>query len=68
MLNLGKNQMEWVYQHLGHTKGVHKEHYRQMSGLLERTKISKMFLIQDLNLAGKFKDKSLEEIDIRGME
>ncbi|KAK3082485.1 hypothetical protein FSP39_007930 [Pinctada imbricata] len=57
--------MEWVYQHLGHTKAVHKEHYRQMSGLLERTQVSKMFLIQDLNLTSKFKGRKLDELDIK---
>jgi hypothetical protein len=66
MLNLNKNEMDWVYQHLGHTKAVHKEHYRQMSSLLERTQVSKMLLIQDLNLMSKFKGKKLEEMDIKG--
>ncbi|XP_069120721.1 uncharacterized protein [Argopecten irradians] len=65
MLNLDKNQLDWMYQHLGHTKAVHKEHYRQMSGLVERTQISKMFLIQDLNLTSKFKGKKLDEVDIK---
>lgn len=66
MLNLNKNEMEWVYQHLGHTKSVHKEHYRQMSGLLERTQVCKMFLVQDLNLTGKYKGQNLSEMDISG--
>ncbi|OWF49393.1 hypothetical protein KP79_PYT01077 [Mizuhopecten yessoensis] len=65
MLNLDKHQMEWMYNHLGHTKQVHKEHYRQMSGLLERTQISKILMVQDLNLMSKFKNKRLEELDIK---
>lgn len=66
MFNLDKHQMDWVYNHLGHTKSVHKQHYRQMSALVERTQISKLFLIQDLNLTTKFKGKKLEELDIKG--
>ncbi|XP_060085228.1 uncharacterized protein LOC132564597 [Ylistrum balloti] len=65
MLNLNRNQLDWVCQHLGHTKAVHKEHYRQMSGLVERTEISKLFLIQDLNLTSRFKGKRLDEVDIK---
>ena len=66
MLNLDKFQMDWVCNHLGHTKSVHKEHYRQMSGLVERTQISKLLLIQDLNLTSKFRGKKLEDMDIKG--
>lgn len=58
--------MEWMYNHLGHTKGVHKEHYSQMSGPIERTQISKVLLIQDMNLTSKFKGKKLEDMDIKG--
>ncbi|XP_071121286.1 uncharacterized protein [Mytilus edulis] len=65
MLNLDKYQLDWVCNHLGHTRSVHKEHYRQMSGLLERTQISKLLLIQDLNLTSKFKGKKLEDMDIK---
>lgn len=66
MLNLDKFQMDWVCNHLGHTKSVHKEHYRQMSGLVERTQISKLLLIQDMNLTSKFRGKKLEDMDIKG--
>ncbi|XP_062566938.1 uncharacterized protein LOC134229248 isoform X2 [Saccostrea cucullata] len=65
MLNLDKFQMDWVCNHLGHTKSVHKEHYRQMSGLVERTQISKLLLIQDMNLTSKFRGKKLEDMDIK---
>ncbi|XP_033751889.1 uncharacterized protein LOC117335804 [Pecten maximus] len=65
MMNLEKHQLEWVYNHLGHTKKVHREHYRQMSGLVERTQISKLLLVQDLNLTSKFQGKKLDDLDIR---
>ena len=66
MMNLDRYQMEWVYNHLGHTKMVHKEHYRQMSGLLERTQVSKLLLVQDLNLVSRFKGKKLQEMNLEG--
>ncbi|OWF47136.1 hypothetical protein KP79_PYT07144 [Mizuhopecten yessoensis] len=67
MMNLDKNQLEWVYSHLGHTKKVHKEHYRQLSGLVEKTQVSKILLIQDLNLTSKFRGQKLDDFDIRDL-
>jgi hypothetical protein len=34
-----------------------------MSGFIERVNISKMLLIQDMNLTGKFVGKTLQEIN-----
>ena len=36
-----------------------------MSGLVERTQISKLLLIQDLNLTSKFRGKKLEDMNIK---
>lgn len=58
--------MEWVCRHMGHNQRVHIEHYRQMSSLLERVYLTKMFIIQDLNLTQKFKNQNLNDIDIKG--
>ena len=58
--------MDWLCGHLGHTKPVHKVAYRQMSGLIERVYVTKLMMVQDLNLTGKFKGQSLEEIDLHG--
>ncbi|KAH3713312.1 hypothetical protein DPMN_073101, partial [Dreissena polymorpha] len=60
--NLKPNLLQWLCSHLGHTTRVHSDHYRQMSGLIERVKISKVLLIQDMNLTEKFVGKSLDEI------
>lgn len=65
-MNLKNNEFEWLLNHLGHTGDVHKQHYRQMSGLVERVYISKLLLIQDLNLTNKFPNQDLVEMDIRG--
>jgi hypothetical protein len=66
MMNLTKNQLEWVCNHLGHKEIVHKMHYRQMSPLIERVYITKLFLLQDKNLTNKFKGQDLLSIDLKG--
>ncbi|ESO97052.1 hypothetical protein LOTGIDRAFT_174659 [Lottia gigantea] len=62
VIDLNSNQLEWLCKHLGHTKRVHKEHYQQMSGFIERVKVSKLLLVQDMNLTSKFAGKKLDEI------
>ncbi|XP_060600852.1 uncharacterized protein LOC132754246 isoform X5 [Ruditapes philippinarum] len=64
LMNLDKYQMDWLCRHLGHTKPVHREAYRQMSGLIERVYVTKLMMVQDLNLTGQFKGQSLEDIDL----
>lgn len=66
MLNLDEQQMQWVCRHLGHSRSTHLEHYRQMSGLLERVYMTKLFLIQDMNLTHQFKNQNLLDIDVKG--
>ncbi len=63
VLNLNDSELDWVCRHMGHTKEVHLEHYRSMSGFIERMQIGKMLLMQDLNVQSQFVGKKLEEID-----
>lgn len=64
MLNLDGNQLEWVCRHLGHSANVHQTHYRQMSDFIERVHVTKLMLVQDMNLTKKYAGKKLEDIDI----
>lgn len=66
VLNMDKYQVDWLCEHMGHTADVHKIHYRQMSGLVERVQMTKLFLVQDNNLSQRFKGKKLDEIDLSG--
>ena len=52
-----------MYRHLGHTESVHLQHYRSMSGFIERVHIGKVLLMQDLNVSSRFVGKMLEELD-----
>jgi hypothetical protein len=63
VLSLKDSELNWVCDHLGHTKKVHLQHYHQLSGVVE---VAKLMMIQDMNLSDKFKGKSLSEIQIEG--
>ena len=66
VLNLDNNQLQWLCNHLGHTKKVHHEHYRQMSGFLERTEVPQIFQIQDMNLSKKYMGKDISKLTLEG--
>lgn len=65
-MKLENHQLEWLCQHLGHKMGIHKEHYRQMIGTVERVHVAKLLMLQDQNLTGKFLGKSLNDVDAAG--
>jgi len=66
VMNLDKNQMEWLCNHLGHKENVHKTHYRQMSGLIERVHLTKLMMIQDGNMQQRYAGQNLMNVDITG--
>ena len=59
--------MNYMLKHLDHTGKVHELHYKQMLSFVEKVKVGKVLLMQDLNLQSKFVGKSLEEIDFSHM-
>ena len=60
--------MTWVHRHLGHTMDVHETHYQNTEDFIERVNIAKLLLIQDGGLVGKYKEKSLSDIEFSGMQ
>ena len=62
-MNLSSNEMEQICRHLGHTAKVHLTHYRTMSPYIERVKLGKILLMQDLNIQSRFVGKKPEDID-----
>ncbi len=56
--------MDWVCNNVDHKSHIHKEDYRQMSGLVERVYIAKLLLVQDLNFTQQFRGQNLLEMDI----
>lgn len=67
MVNLEQYQLDWLCNHLGHKRNIHKEHYRHMSGLVERVYITKLLMIQDLNKTQKYQGQNLKDINITGI-
>jgi len=67
VINLSSNELDWVCRHLGHNKTVHLEHYRQTSPLLERVKVGKLLVMQDLNVQGHYAGKNLQDVEFTDM-
>ena len=63
VMDLTPNEMGGVHQHLDHTKNVHELHYQQMVPYIEKVKIAKLLLVQDLGLQDKYVNKKLDDID-----
>ena len=68
ILNLKESQLDWLADHLGHIIQVHRDVYRLSSPTVELTKIAKLMLAVDGGNIGKFVGKSLDEIQLQGME
>jgi len=66
IFDLSPQEQQWLVNHLGHSLDVHKIHYRQTSGIIERVDIAKLMLMQEFNVAGKYAGKKLENIDLTG--
>ncbi|XP_033729959.1 uncharacterized protein LOC117319235 [Pecten maximus] len=64
VIDMTEHELEWLCGHLGHTANIHKLHYRATSGFIKRVNIGKLMLLQDLNVAGQFAGKRLQDIDI----
>ena len=56
--------MNHVLNHMGHTWDVHRDFYRQYSSIIERLDVAKLLIIQDMNVVGDHRKKSLHDIDI----
>lgn len=67
MLHVTSTEKENILKHMGHTWGVHRDYYRQVSDVIERLDISKLLLIQDMDRVGQNQHKSLQDIDLREM-
>lgn len=67
IFDLNSQQQQWLANHLGHSMDIHKIHYRQTSGLIERIDMAKLMLMQELNITANFAGKKLEDIQLPGI-
>ena len=65
-MGLSDAQMKWVCDHLGHTPQVHLRSYRNLSGFIERSQITKLMLIEHFDLTATFKGKNIDDVDANG--
>ena len=61
------NQVELLCKHLGHKRPTHDGYYRNLMGLMERIYLSKLMIVQDLNLVANFRGRDISKIDIKGL-
>lgn len=66
-LALSDAELQWLCDHLGHSKPTHLGHYRNLSASIERAQIGKIMLIQDLGLTGDVRGKSLQDEELNGV-
>ncbi|KAJ8942578.1 hypothetical protein NQ314_010034 [Rhamnusium bicolor] len=64
LINLSESDMEQLASFMGHTLGIHRSSYRLPDDVFQTAKISKLLLLMEKGGAGKFKGKTLDEIDL----
>ncbi len=64
LLSLKENELDMLAGYMGHDIRVHREFYRLPQSTLQLAKVSKVLIMMERGLAGKFHGKSLDEIDI----
>ena len=67
IINLEKNELEWLAKHMGHDLSIHNQYYRLADSTLELAKVSKLLLAIDEGSASKFAGKSLDSITLEGL-
>ena len=66
IFDLSPTEQQWLTNHLGHSMDVHKIHYRQTAGLIERVDLAKLMLIQEFNVTAKYAGQKLSDIQFTG--
>lgn len=66
ILSLDDNQMEWLANHLGHDLSVHRQFYRLPDEVIQVAKVSQLLLASEQGQVHRYRNKSLDEIDVTG--
>nr|CAH7765631.1 unnamed protein product [Callosobruchus chinensis] len=64
IFNMSENDIEQLATFMGHTVNVHKQVYRLPDDIYQTAKIAKLLLLMEKGEAGKYKGRTLEEIDL----
>ena len=65
--DLTENEIGWLAQHLAHDINTHKNFYRLQSSTLELAKVSRILLAAEDGLPTRLQEKSLDDIELKGM-
>ncbi len=68
ILNLKDNELDQVADFLGHDIRVHRDHYRLPEATIQLAKISKLLLVMDKGCLGSIQGKTLDDIQIEGLQ
>ena len=63
---MNESELGWLARHLGHDISVHKEFYRLQHSTIEMALVGNLLLAVDEGKAGKFKGRSIRDINING--
>lgn len=64
LFNMSENDMEQLAAFMGHTLGIHRKSYRLPDDVYQTSRISKLLILMEKGKAGRFKGKSIDEIDL----
>jgi hypothetical protein len=67
LVDLKDTEREWLAEHLGHTLGVHKSHYRLQEPIIEMAQLSRLLIAVEAGHASQFVGKKLSDINPTGM-
>ena len=63
---LNDTEMEWLWNHMGHSIQIHKQYYRLQDSAIELSKVSRLLLAIDSGKGASLQGKKLEEINENG--
>ena len=66
LLDMNREELRMVADHLGHNIDIHTDVYHLQSSLLEKTKVAKVLIAMENGAIGKYKGKSIAEMDTEG--
>lgn len=68
VLNLAENEIDILAGFMGHSKEIHKRHYRLPSGVLQVAKVTKILLAMENGSIKSLGGRTLDDIDLAGLE
>ena len=66
IIDLERNELEWLANHLGHNLDVHKQYYRLSDSAVELAKVSRLLMAVDAGKGKELLGKKLDEINLNG--